>query len=207
MTEDQSDMMGDIGAAPRRNRGSRRTTPRETTEGQHGPAVYQGRDGERLTRTRKSGIDPFEVPAGFEPPGWKYQWCAVASLGNKEIVRTMAIEFHQNGWRPVPASRHDGHFMPRGEAGPIIVRDQMLMERPEAMCREAAAEDQRNAIQQMRDRDEALMGSKANLKGAMRDGFEMNSGRYRGTGGKLRMSVDPALDIPPPSHTLAEPGE
>jgi hypothetical protein len=58
----------------------------------------------------------------------------------------------------------------------------------------------------MRDRDQSLMGRKANLRGTIPDGFEMG-GKYRGTGGSLRMNIDPGLDIPMPSHPLAEPGE
>lgn len=204
MTE-EPEMLGDIGATPRRrgNRINARGNPRET---RNGNGEYEGRDGEVLTRTRKSGIDPFDVPRNFAPPGWEYQWCAVASLGNKEIVRTMNIEFHQNGWRPVPAQRHDGYFMPKGEAGPIIVRDQMLMERPKAMSDEARAEDHRNALQQMRDRDQALMGGKANFGGVQNQGIPV-----RGTGDRsgtaVRMQIDPALDISAPSHPLAGPDD
>src|ERR1700689_1827489 len=167
MNEETEDMLNEAPARRGRPPG-RRNQPRDAVRS--GPRTYQGRDGEELTRTRKSGLDPFFVPPTFPPPGWEYQWCAVASLGNKEIVRTMIIEFHQNGWRPVPAERHDGHWLPRGTKGTIEVRDQMLMERPTEMCQDARDEDQRNAVQQMRDRDESLMGGKANLKGAMRDG-------------------------------------
>jgi hypothetical protein len=169
---------------------------RDGNQSGRGPLVVRGRDGEELTRTRKAGIDPFDVPKGFAPPGWTYQWCAVASLGNTEVVRTMSIEFFQNGWRPVPAKRHDGYFMPKGEDGPIIVRDQMLMERPEELTLQAKEEDERMARQQMRDRDEALMGGKASLRKNMGGGFEMNPQKYRGTGGDLRMSIDPSLDVP-----------
>jgi hypothetical protein len=202
--ETQAEMLDDSARARRTRTSSRRNAVRESVR--NGLREYTGRDGEVLTRTRKSGLDPFHVPKNFPPVGWEYQWCAVASYGNKEILRTQNIEFFQNGWRPVPAERHDGFFLPKGETGPIVVRDQMLMERPTEMCEEARNEDKRNAIQQMRDRDESLMGGKANLKAAMTDGIEMG-GKYRGTGGNLRMSIDPALDIPMPSHKLAEPGE
>lgn len=199
---------GDIGATPRRR--GRPPNPRPNVQAASMPREtaggYEGRDGEILTRTRRSGIDPFDVPKNFIPKGWDYQWCAIASLGNKEVVRTMQIEFHQNGWRPVPADRHDGYFMPRGEKGPVIVRDQMLMERPLQMSLDARAEDQRNAIQQMRDRDQALMGGKANFSGVQNQGIPVKgTGDRRGTA--VRMAIDPALDISPPSHTLAEPGE
>jgi hypothetical protein len=205
MTDENEPEMLDGEAPVRRGRPpGRRNQPRDAVRS--GPRTYQGRDGEELTRTRKSGLDPFHVPLNFPPPGWEYQWCAIAAVGNKEVMRTQNIEFFQNGWRPVPAKRHDGFFLPKGEEGPIIVRDQMLMERPSEMCEDARNEDKRNAIQQMRDRDESLMGGKAQVAKAMRDGFEMG-GKYRGTGGNLKMSIDPALDVPMPSHKLAEPGE
>ena len=202
--EPETDMLDDSAPARRgRPRGSR-NQPRDGVRS--GPRTYVGRDGEELSRTRKSGLDPFFVPKNFPPQGWEYQWCATAAVGNKEVVRSQNIEFFQNGWRPVPAKRHDGFFLPKGEDGPVIVRDQMLMERPTEMCQDARDEDQRNAVKQMRDRDESLMGGKANLKAAMRDGIEMG-GKYRGTGGNLRMSIDPALDVPMPSHKLAAADE
>ncbi len=205
MNETEIDQADAFEEAPARR--GRRGAKAETQRQGVGRGEYTGRNGEVLTRSRKSGIDPFNIPKGFAPPGWEYQWCAVASLGNKEIVRTMNIEFQQNGWRPVEASRHEGYFMPKGEAGPIVVRDQMLMERPTGMCDDARAEDQRNAIQQMRDRDQALMGGKANLRGitAGQDIPVMGTGDRRGNA--VRMNIDPALDIPMPSHKLAEPGE
>jgi hypothetical protein len=201
---EESDMLDDSAPARRGRPPGRRNAVRESPR--NGPRVYQGRDGEELTRTRKSGLDPFDVPKHFPPQGWEYQWVAVASVGNKEIVRTMNHEMWQNGWRPVPAKRHDGYFLPKGEEGSIIVRDQMLMERPTDMCEEARNEDKRNAIQQMRDRDQSLMGGKANLAGLGQQGIPvMGTGDRRGTA--VRMAIDPALDIPMPSHKLAEPGE
>ena len=187
-------------------RGNPRAAARADVRERPRDGGYEGRDGEVLTRTRKAGIDPFDVPKNFVPPDWEYQWCAIAAVGSKEAVRTMNIEFHQNGWRPVPSSRHDGYFMPKGESGPIIVRDQMLMERPKAMSDDARAEEKRMAIQQMRDRDESLMGGKANVRN-LPPGLEMNPQKYRGTGGNLRMNIDPGVDIPSPSLPLAEPGE
>ncbi len=78
------------------------------------------------------------------------------------------------------------------------------MERPESLSDEARAEDVRLARQQISDRNESLKLS--GVRKNMADGFEM-SGKYRGTGGSIKMSIDPALDVPQPSHTLAEPGE
>ena len=204
MTEETEDMLDTEVPARRGRPPGRRNQPRDGVRTE--PHTYLSADGEVLTRSRKGGLDPFVVPLGFEPPGFKYQWCVTASLGNKDIAQDFYNEFYQNGWRPVPAKRHNGYWMPKGYDGPIVVRGQALMERPEGMCIEAANEDKRNAIQQMRDRDESLMGGKAAVAKAMRDGFEMG-GKYRGTGGSLKMSIDPALDVPMPSHKLAEPGE
>jgi hypothetical protein len=176
---------------------------RESVRERGGGLVVQGRDGEILTRSRKEGIDPFDVPLKFIPRGWEYQWNAVSSYGNKEIFQSVNNEMLQNGWRPVPAQRHDGHYMPRGHAGDIVVRGQMLMERPKALCDEARDEHENRARQQMRDRDDALLGGRTNVRQAMRGGFEMG-GQYRGTGGSLKMSIDPALDIPKPSYDVAD---
>lgn len=176
---------------------------RDSVRNPSGSVVVQGRDGEILTRSRKEGIDPFDVPLSYIPDGWRYQWNAVSTYGNSEIFQAQNIEFHQNGWRPVPSSRHDGFFMPRGHTGPIVIRGQMLVERPRELDDEAREEQEYRARQQMRDRDAALLGGKAGVREAMRGGFEMG-GQYRGTGGQLKVSVDPALDVPKPSYPLAE---
>ncbi len=170
---------------------------------QGGGIMVQGRNGEILTRSRKEGIDPFDVPLSFIPRGWEYQWNAISSYGNKEIFQAVNNEMLQNGWRPVPAPRHDGHYMPRGHQGEIVVRGQMLMERPKSLSDEAREEHVNRSRQQMRDRDAALLGGRANVRGAMRGGFEMG-GQYRGTGGQLKMSIDPALDVPKPSYDIAD---
>jgi hypothetical protein len=180
-----------------------RETVRQAARDSSGNVVVMGRDGEILTRSRKEGIDPFDVPVKFIPIGWSYQWNAISTYGNSEIFQAQNVEFHQNGWRPVPASRHDGFFMPKGHKGSIIIRGQQLMERPEALTQEAKDEHERRANQQMRDRDAALMGGRANVRQAARGGFEMG-GRYRGTGGDVRITVDPALDVQRPNYEPAD---
>ena len=163
-----------------------------------------GRNGEVLSRKRTSTNDIFHIPDELIPKGWSYQWCAVSVVGNTEILMDQNLMMAENGWRPVPADRHTGRFMPAGHTGSIIRGGQMLMERPAQLCDEARAEDVRNAKQLISDRNDALKLS--GVKKGMAEGFEM-SRRYRGTGGDLRMAIDPALDIPTPQHTLAEPGE
>lgn len=180
---------------------------REPAREARGGIVVEGHNGEQLSRKRKDdGTDPFFIPPGLEPPGWTYQWCVDTVNGNRDLVADQNLMFYENGWRPVPAERHSGRFMPVGHRGNIVRGGQVLMERPKALTEEANAEMVEKARRQMMDRDEALMGNKAALRQAMRNGVEMG-GKYRGTGGSLKMQIDPGLDIPAPSHTLAGPDD
>lgn len=163
-----------------------------------------GRSGEVLSRKRTSTGDIFDIPKSLIPKDWEYQWCAVTVAGNSEILLDQNLMFAENGWRAVPADRYPGRFMPVGHKGSIVRGGQMLMERPRSLSDEARADDIKAAKQLISDRNESLKLS--GVRKQMGDGFEM-SGKYRGTGGDIRMSIDRALDVPAPQHTLAEPGE
>lgn len=193
-------------AAPARQsaRQSTREPAREPARSSSRAAVVTGRNGEVLSRKRTLTSDIFHIPDNLIPKGWSYQWCAVSVVGNTEILMDQNLMMAENGWRPVPASRYPGRFMPEGHKGNIIRGGQMLMERPEALSIEARAEDVRLARQLISDRNESL--KLAGVKAQMPDGFNM-SGKYRGTGGDIRISVDHGADVPAPSHQLAEPGE
>ena len=184
----------------RRPRGRPRGQTREATR----EGGFVGRDGKTLIRSRKGGIDPFHVPPEIVPKGWSYQWNSVTIYNNPDLLVGQQMQMYENGWRPVPAERHPGRYVPSTKTGDILRDGMRLEERPIEMTEEAKREDVTAATQQMRDRDESLMGSKANVRGAMGDGFEMNPGRYRGTGGSLRMSIDPGVDIPAPGRKVAE---
>jgi hypothetical protein len=187
----------------RRARGRPRNQTRETTRG-GAREDFIGRGGEALTRSRKGGTDPFHVPSEIVPEGWSYQWNAVTIYNNPDLLIGQQMQMYENGWRPVPAERHPGRYVPVNKTGDIIRDGMRLEERPIGMTKQAKNEETAAAMQQMRDRDESLMGSKANVRGAMKNGFEMNSGRYRGTGGSLKMSIDPGVDIPAPSHKTTD---
>lgn len=161
-----------------------------------------GRDGEVLARTRTQVGDIFDIPQSMVPQGWSYQWNAVSVAGNAEVLLDQQHMMYQNGWRPVPAERYAGTLVPLGSKGNIVRGQQMLMERPLALTLEAKAEDERNARQLVQDRNESL--KLAGMKKNMGQGFEM-SGKYKGTGGDVRITIDKALDIPRPQHTLADP--
>ena len=181
---------------------ARQTTSREPRSPSRGGAVVRGRDGEVLTRKRTGVADIFHIPPELIEPGYELQWIAVSVLGNTEVVMDQNLQMLENGWRPVDSSRFPGRFMPAGHKGQIIRGGQGLFERPKVLCDEARAEDVRLAKQLISDRNDSLKLS--GVRNSMPDGFAMN-GKYRGTGGDVRMSIDPALDIQPPSHTLAEP--
>lgn len=76
-----------------------------------------------LPRTRHP--DPFFVHPEIIPQGRAYQWMHLIHdkyhIGDKD---------HSMGWAAVPASRHDGHFMPAGFVGDIEVNGLGLFEKP-----------------------------------------------------------------------------
>lgn len=205
--DDQGDHVRGV-AAPQRQatrQGVRDAMPRQPSrQPARETAEVLGRNGEVLTRKRSGALDPFHVPPEMIPKGWAYQWNPVSIMGSTDACMSVSNSMYENGWRPVPASRHPGKFVPFGKSGDIVRDGQRLEERPAILSQQAAAEDVRMAKQLIADRNDSL---KLNgVKNAMPDGFAMNS-RYRGTGGSIKMDIDRALDIAPPSHQLAEPGE
>lgn len=165
---------------------------------------YTGRNGEVLTRNATLGLDQFEIPVALKETGWDYQWLTERVYNDTDITRRHTNTMYQAGWRPVMANgRWNGVFAAPSYTGHVTLGDSALYERPMEMTNEARAEDASRARQQMTDRDQSLMGGKANLRGSLAPGMEM-SNRYRGTGADLRMSIDPALDAPRPSRQLAD---
>lgn len=164
-----------------------------------------GRDGEVLNRTYSSGaVDRFEVPSHLIEKGWELQWIAETVKGSTEECLPLKLHMEQNGWRPVMAvGKYAGVWTAKSYTGHITQGGQGLYERPKQLSDEARAEDQARARQQMNDRDESLMGSKAQLRKAMGNGLSMER-KYHGAGGDLRMSIDRGLDIPSPNYQGAD---
>lgn len=193
-------MLATPAPAPRRpgNRPPTRQQPardlaRETTR--QGAVVVVGRDGETLTRRRTSVGDKYHVPANEIPRGWDYQWNPV-TVYNKEVTEESLI-MAENGWRPVPADRHPGRWTAQGYKGQIIVEGLRLEERPMSLSVEAKNEDIQRAKTQIRDQTDSLRLTQKQLPGS-------REARNRQVGGGMRMSIDPALDIPLPQHRLAD---
>lgn len=162
-----------------------------------GAMVAMSRDGQRLTRRRIASGDPLDVPQNEIPTGWSYQWNPVTIL-NKGINEVMQgdLLMYQNGWRPVPASRHAGRWTPVGFEGNIVVEGLRLEERPQSLTDEAQAEDEAHARAQVRDRTDALKLTQKQLPGA-------GVARSRGNGGGLKIDFnDDGNDIPRPQHEI-----
>lgn len=64
--------------------------------------------------------DPFNVPSEIVPQDKSYQWM--------HLVHDQA--WYRSRWTLVPASRHDGYFMPAGFVGDIEVNGLGLFEKP-----------------------------------------------------------------------------
>lgn len=193
----------EIHAAPPLRRNNPRPAPRLQTremarEPSRASSSVMGRNGEELTRARpNAGGDLFERVKA--PPGWDYQWNAITAVNKEleEIHKGMAVDFYENGWRPVPASRHPGVWTPNGYEGAIIVKGQRLEERPSELGRQARFEDEARAKAQLRDQTDSLRLTQSKLPGA-------NAGRARQVSG-MKMEIDRSFELPPEENYDLDP--
>lgn len=191
-------------AGPPLRRNNPRPPPRQQVreparEPARAASTVVGRGGEILERRRpQAGGDIFDR---VKPPaGWTFQWNSVTAL-NKElsdIHQGTIIDFHENGWRPVPASRYPGVWTAPGYEGAIIVQGMRLEERPEELTRQALKEDELRAKAQLRDQTDSLKLTQSKLPGA-------NAGRARDVSG-MRMTIDKSMEVPPDSDYELDPG-
>jgi len=149
-----------------------------------GKAVAVGRDGEVLTRKRTVSSDIFHIPEQLVPDGWTYQWNVLEVFNQPQTAQRLAMQ--ENGWRPVPSSRHPGMFMPVGYEGPIIRDGLQLEERPAIMTEEAKQEELRKAKKQVLDQQEQLR-----LSAKLPSGYS-DDAKYRGAGAMVRQTYEPA---------------
>src|SRR5947208_2011806 len=109
-------------ATPKRSytrQATRQEQPRDVArEPDRSASVVTGRDGEVLARKRKAIGDMYHIPPELIPSGWDYQWNTYTVVN--EQATDAQLVMHENGWRPVMASRHPGRFMPAGYEGAII---------------------------------------------------------------------------------------
>lgn len=151
-----------------------------------------GRNGEELRRRRPNASG--DIFDRVKPPaGWSYQWNAVSHLNKEidEIQRSISVDMYENGWRPVPASRHPGVYTPEGYEGAIVVKGMRLEERPAEMTKAALEEDTAYARAQLRSQTDALRFKQSQLPGA-------NERNARAASG-IKMEIDRSFDLPPSS--------
>ena len=90
--------------------------------------------------------DPFEV-VGKVRAGVSYQWVACSIMGNKALAAPALERMIEGGWRPVKPWRHPRM---KKSGGKIVVRGQVLMERPEAITLAARQEETNAGIQMVK---------------------------------------------------------
>lgn len=125
-------------------------------EAKYTPGVAVGRNGEQIRRIRTSGNDPYRVPdaiaAKYYEEGYALQWNVVSVLGkdgrDAPDMLNKAKMFNA-GWRPVPAEKHPGVWLPAETAGEIVINGLRLEECPLALVEEARMEEKREADDQV----------------------------------------------------------
>lgn len=119
-------------------------------------------DGKVLRRRRQRSTDDVfaATTADKAPEGWTYEFKRESVFGKPDTRHQIGLR--ENGWRPVPASRHP-EMMPEGydPDGPIRIDGQMLMERPEYLTQEAREEDHSIAMGEVDKVRASQMGTPA----------------------------------------------
>jgi hypothetical protein len=85
-----------------------------------------------------------------------YLWTTDSILGQPQPQWRAKRE--KAGWRPVPAERHDGMFMPKGHKGEINIDGCVLVERPLEYSIRAKQADTRRANEQVRAKEQQIRG-------------------------------------------------
>jgi hypothetical protein len=165
------------------------------TLGHNSRVIAYGHNGEELTRKRTISSDIFDIPSSIIPQGWDYQWNVLEVVGQPQTAMRLAMA--ENGWRPVPAGRHPGLFMPADyPPGSPIIRDGLqLEERPMILTEEARAEEKAKASKQVRDQLEQLRLTKDLPPSFTRDNSRLQAMERQGTS----RSYAPAPDAPRPA--------
>lgn len=109
-----------------------------------------GRDGRILTRKMSGTIDKYDLKSlGINAPdGWTYEWKRKTIAGMEDVDHLNGLA--ENGWSAVPSDRHATNFNFKSKTGEIVRDGLILMERPEALTREARIEEAAIARDQVR---------------------------------------------------------
>jgi hypothetical protein len=135
-----------IAAAPARKQ-ARDESPRER-------AARRAAELREHSDTGSDGVDDFAIPKNAEPDGWTYGWKTKSVYGMENPA--YQIQLAQEGWEPVPASRHP-EMMPLNSTMATIERGGMiLMECPTEIVNDRRSADIRRARNQVRVKEQQL---------------------------------------------------
>lgn len=104
-----------------------------------------------------AGTDVFYVNLDIIPDGWTYEWKRHTIYGQEDPA--YQIRLANEGWTPVPVSRHP-EMMPYNTNEQVIMRDgQILMECPTEIVVDRRNNDMRKARDQVRHKEQQLSGT------------------------------------------------
>lgn len=166
--------------APRVNDSSPVAVDRVVPPEERDPNKIYSRDGREVTLRFTGDEDRFNLAAmGIYPPeGWTYEWKA-KTVKNWEWTDNQ-VQLYQNGWTPVPASRHDGAIMPPGHPGNIERGGLILMERDERLTDKARDLDRRRANDPVRNSRQMAGLMAQQTPGISDDSMDFSSSEARG---------------------------
>jgi hypothetical protein len=109
--------------------------------------VIRNRKGEPVGIKVHGNEDKFSRAILLAPEGWTYEWKRKNVYGWEDTQHQTTLAM--NAWEAVPASRHDGEFMPKGYPGSIELDGMILMERDARLTAQARALEKRAAQNQL----------------------------------------------------------
>lgn len=105
------------------------------------------RNGVTFSRAKNNTADLTYVPPDIIPVGVQYQWNRIST--HNQVDFENIAQNQKAGWRPVPAERHPGRYMPLGTVGEIVHGGLRLEERPIEWERESIEESKKAARAQI----------------------------------------------------------
>lgn len=121
----------------------------------HAPLRERLSDEELMAKYDQEESGEWYIDPSHPPEGMIYEWKAVEVIGQEQPGYIPSLI--RRGWRPVPASRHDGYYMPKDAEGQIVRRGQGLFELPEELAEERQRLDMLRARQQVRDKEQQMI--------------------------------------------------
>jgi hypothetical protein len=139
-----------------------RESPREAVRPEMRSALRISDDGRQRLRTGNQNVDPFNIddiravycPTNGDPRRGNvdneidFNWKRYETYGKPDYAEMRG--YHDQGWRPVTHDTFPERFAPSGTAGPVVIKDMILMERPMRLTVQARSEEYEAATRAMR---------------------------------------------------------